>query len=115
MSVSRSQHLLRKALFLTALFLLMVLVLPACVSVQKTGEPSNAPPPATTGVSFQSSPMDGEIYINDEFRGTTPVTLHLPAGTHSVEIRLDGHQTWSRELVVVAGNDTRVAATLQPE
>jgi len=53
--------------------------------------------------------------INGDFRGTTPVTLHLAAGTHAIEIRLEGYRTWSRELVVVAGNDTRVAATLLSE
>ena len=50
-----------------------------------------------------------------EFRGSTPVTLHLTAGTHEVILRYPGHTSWSRELTVVAGDDTRVAATLQPE
>lgn len=98
-----------------ALLLLVALVIPGCVSVQKTGEGKPQPPPATTGVTFQSEPGNGEVYVNGDFRGTTPVTLHLAAGTHAVEIRLHGYQTWSRELVVVAGNDTRVVATLLSE
>jgi hypothetical protein len=36
-------------------------------------------------------------------------------GTHVIEIRLDGYGRWTGELAVVAGNDTRVAATLLPD
>lgn len=115
MTVSRRQYLVRKALFLTALFLLMVLALPACVSVQKTGEQNTPDALATTRVSFHSDPINGEVFINGEFRGTASVVLHLPPGTQKIEIKLDGYHTWSRELTVVAGNDTRVSATLKPE
>jgi hypothetical protein len=60
-------------------------------------------------------PEDAEVFVDGQFRGTTPVTLHLAAGTHKVELRLEGFLVWERELTVVAGNDTRVAATLQQE
>lgn len=102
------------ATLVVALFL--VLVLPACVSVQKSGEPESAPPPPpTTGVHFNSEPGNAEVYVNGQFRGTTPVNLHLTAGTHKIELRLAGYRGWERELVVVAGDDTRVAARLEPE
>ena len=101
---------------ITLVFLVLIaLAFTGCVSVQKTGEGKTSPPPETTAVSFRSVPEDAEVYINGQFRGTTPVTLHLAAGTHSIEIRFDGYQPWSRELVVVAGDDTRVAATLVNE
>ena len=101
--------------FAIVLLVLIALAFTGCVSVQKTGEGKTSPPPATTAVSFQSRPDSCEIYINGQFRGTTSVTLHLAAGTQAIEIRLDGYQTWSRELVVVAGDDTRVTATLRAE
>jgi hypothetical protein len=94
---------------------LIALGLAGCVSVQKTGEKTPQPPPATTAVSFQSRPDSCEIYINGQFRGTAPITLHLAAGTHAIEVKLDGYQPWARELVVVAGDDTRVAAKLLAE
>ena len=94
---------------------LMALALAACVSVQETGEKTPPPPPATTGVSFSTQPGDAEVWIDGEFRGTAPVTLHLPAGKHEVVFRLEGYRSWARELVVVAGDDTRVTARLQPE
>ncbi len=101
--------------FALGLTLMMALVLTACVSVQKTEKPESAPPPPTTSVAFHSNPNNAEVYVNGEFRGTAPLSLHLAAGVHKVELRLDGYQVWERELTVVAGNDTRVAATLQPE
>ena len=64
---------------------------------------------------LDASPRNAEVYVDGEFRGTAPVTLQLPAGTHEVEFKLAGFTTWSRALVVVAGDDTRVTATLQPE
>ena len=64
---------------------------------------------------FDANYRSAEVYIDGEFRGTAPVNLHLVPGTHVVEFKLQGYKTWKRELVVVAGNDTRVAATLKPE
>ena len=101
--------------FAVGLTVLMALALSGCVSVQKTEKPESAPPPPTTSVAFHSNPNNAEVYVNGEFRGTAPLSLHLAAGVHKVELRLDGFQIWERELTVVAGNDTRVAATLQPE
>ena len=100
-------------LSLAAFLLIVALVMPGCVSVQKSGNQETPPPSAA--VSFNASPVYAEVYVDGEFRGTVPVTLQLPAGTHEVEFRHAGFNTWSRELVVVAGDDTRVTATLQPE
>ena len=101
--------------FSVALTVVMALTLSGCVSVKESGTKVSAPPPPPTSVAFQSHPDNAEVYVNGEFRGTAPLSLHLAAGAHKVELRLDGYQIWERELVVVAGNDTRVAATLQPE
>ena len=96
--------------------LMLVIIMASCVSVKESGTKVSAPPPPpTTSVAFHSSPDNAEVYVNGEFRGTAPVTLHLAAGTHKVVFMLEGYRTWQRELTVVAGNDTRVAATLQPE
>jgi len=96
------------------LVVLMALSFAACVSVKESGNQPPAPP-AMTSVMFDADHRFAEVYVDGEFRGTTPVNLRLPAGTHVVEFKLHGFQTWKRELVVVAGNDTRVAATLQPQ
>ena len=95
--------------------MLLALTIFGCVSVQESGTKVTTAPPPTTTVMFHSEPGNAEVFVNGEFRGSTPVNLHLAAGTHKIELRLEGFQAWERELVVVAGDDTRVAATLQPE
>ena len=97
------------------LSLLLVIIMAGCVSVKESGTKVSAPPAPTSSVAFRSVPEDAEVFVDGQFRGTTPVTLHLAAGTHKVELRLEGFLVWERELTVVAGNDTRVAATLQSE
>jgi hypothetical protein len=105
---------LRRFLLPGVIVLCLALVNPGCVSVQKTGE-KGGPPPPSASVSFQSDPMDAEVLVDGQFRGTTPFSLNLATGTYKIEFNLEGFQTWSRDLVVVAGNDTRVKATLVPQ
>lgn len=94
-----------------AIALCIALLLPACVSVQKSGE-KDGPPSAMATISFQSDPMDAEVSVDGDFRGTTPFSLKLSSGTYTIEMTRDGFQPWSRELVVVGGDDTRVKALL---
>ena len=114
MTISRSGFHGRFTAFGLTVFL--ALALTACVSVKESGtKVSTTPPPPTTSVMFDANYRHAEVYVDGEFRGTVPVNLHLAPGTHVVEFKLQGYQTWKRELSVVAGNDTRVAATLKPE
>ena len=115
MTSNKTRSFRRAPLFVLAFLFLVATVMSGCVSVQKSGNEENQPPPPSAGVSFNSSPLNAEVYVDGQFRGTAPVTLQLPAGKHAVEFRLAGFTTWSRALVVVAGDDTRVTATLQPE
>ncbi len=110
----RTRNLMFKAVFLAVVLFLLVMTLPACVSVQDNGQNTSAPPPTAT-VQFSSSPDPTEVYIDGKYRGSTPVSLQLAAGSHTIEFKLEGYKTWTRELVVVAGDDTRVASTLQRE
>lgn len=98
------------------LSLLIIFIMAGCVSVKESGTKVSAPaPPPTASVGFHSRPPDAEVYVDGEFRGTAPLNLQLAAGAHEVVLRLKGFEPWARELIVVASNDTRVAATLQPE
>ena len=113
MEFNRITSVRRTPLLVLAFLVLVATVMPGCVSVQKSGKPETPPPSA--GVSFNANPPNAEVYVDGEFRGTAPVTLQLSAGTHAIEFRLTGFTTWSRDLVVEAGDDTRVTASLQPE
>ena len=47
-----------------------------------------------------------------EIAGTTPTRLDVPVGRHVVRIELDGYQAWSKAVVVIGDEGSRVAASL---
>ena len=66
------------------------------------------------GLNVQSRPSGARGYVNDRLVGSTPVTIpDVPAGTASVRIELDGYETWTTTARVGAGDETRVAASLE--
>jgi serine/threonine-protein kinase len=76
------------------------------------------PPPApTTGSVFVSSvPSGATITFGDRgSAGTTPLELAmLPPGTYDVRLALDGHQDWTGQVQVGAGQRANLSAQLQP-
>ncbi len=51
--------------------------------------------------AIASEPTGADIYIDNKFVGQTPSTLRLAAGSHHVEVRLQGKETWERDLDVL--------------
>jgi hypothetical protein len=79
---------------------------------------------AATSVAISSTPAGADIYVDDGFVGNTPSTLNVPAGAHSVVVKKNGLQDWTRqmsfsggtitlsaELVAVTGNSTAVSTS----
>lgn len=70
-------------------------------------------PVATGGLSVTSVPTGADVYIDDLFKGSSPVTVSdLSPGSHSVIVRLPGYQDWSSQIQVNAGTNTQVTAEL---
>jgi formylglycine-generating enzyme required for sulfatase activity len=65
--------------------------------VEVTLQPDWAP------VSFASSPSGASLWIDNEEVGTTPATVDLLSGEHTVELRLDEHDPFRSQFTVVAG------------
>jgi hypothetical protein len=69
------------------------------------GPTTTAVKDAATGeigrVSFTSDDSASEIYVDGKFVGQAPATISLSAGSHHVEVRARGKQSWSRELEVL--------------
>ncbi|QSZ67018.1 PEGA domain-containing protein [Methanofollis aquaemaris] len=85
-------------------------------TVYLTLNPIPTPPPPTTGtLSVSSSPSGAKVYVDGSYYGRTPQQVHgLAAGTHNLEVRLDGYDTWSSSQRVRAGETTSVRADLNP-
>jgi hypothetical protein len=52
-----------------------------------------------------------EIYVDGELSGTSPATLHVPAGSHKVELKSAGKSVWAQQVHVYPGADVK----LKPE
>ena len=74
------------------------------------------PLPEKTGtVKITSSPSGAEVYLDNEYHGTTPGTISaVPTGNHTVEIRENGYNDWFQNITVTSGSTTSVSTTLIP-
>jgi PEGA domain len=61
---------------------------------------ANAAQQSTGSVLISSDPPGAEIYIDGKFVGQTPSTIHLPSGSHRIEVKSQGKQLWERNLEV---------------
>jgi len=67
----------------------------------------------TGSVRILSVPSGAEIYLDSEYRGTTPATVtSVPAGNHTLEVRQNGYERWSAPVTVAAGSMVNISATL---
>jgi hypothetical protein len=63
-----------------------------CLSNQNSGKGT---------INLTSSPSGAEVYLDNQYRGTTPSTItDLTLGIHNVELRLRGYQSWSTSITV---------------
>jgi hypothetical protein len=65
------------------------------------------------GLNVQSRPPGARVFVNDRLAGSTPIAIPgLPAGSTTVRIELEGYEPWTTTVRVGAGEQTRVAASL---
>lgn len=65
-----------------------------------------------TKVTVQSDPAGAEIYLDEQFVGSTPSILAVAPGKHAFRVHATGRADWSRQVNVLAGSDLTLAATL---
>jgi hypothetical protein len=69
--------------------------------------------PTTGGISVISAPSGAEVYLNNAFKGLTPITLDsLAPGSYTVLVKLSGYQDWQATQQVTAGQTAQISATL---
>ncbi len=61
-----------------------------------------------------STPSGAEVYVDDERRGVTPMTLSdLEPGTHAVRVERHRHRPWSGNVEIRVGETAEVEAELE--
>lgn len=62
-------------------------------------------------LELTSSPTGAEIYLDNQYRGTTPSTIAgVEPGTHTLEYRMNGYSSWSSAITVPSGTSNYFAA-----
>jgi hypothetical protein len=61
---------------------------------------------AATSVAISSTPAGADIYVDQGFVGNTPSTLNVGAGAHSVVLKKNGFQDWTRQMSFSGGTIT---------
>ena len=70
-------------------------------------------PDATGQIVIASSPSGAEVYLDNVYKGVTPVTLSdIAAGSHTLTLSLTGYQDSVQTVTVNGGESTPVAVTL---
>lgn len=77
-----------------------------------TGAPKQS---GSAVVSVTSDPPGADIYVDGQFVGNTPSTLHLTAGAHAIKIESAGKRAWERQMDVLKDSKVSLSATLAPE
>lgn len=86
-------------------------VIPAPQSAPQTAPPAALPEPST--VSVKSSPDGADLTVDGKYMGSTPSTIRIAPGDHTILIEKPGFQPWQRTVTVSSGGFVTIDATLQ--
>lgn len=88
------------------IFLIVFVLLSGCVS---------GPGSEKGTLILTSSPSGAECYLDNQYRGTTPVTIpDVEVGAHTLEFRSAGYTSWSTDITVTSGSSNYYGA-LSPQ
>jgi hypothetical protein len=78
-------------------------------------QPAATTPSGAGSLIVTSAPSGGQVSIDNQFRGVTPVTIYNVApGTHIINLHLNGYSDYSTSVDVPANQVVQVPATLVP-
>ncbi|MGE0791836.1 MAG: PEGA domain-containing protein [Sandaracinaceae bacterium] len=65
-------------------------------------------------VTVRSTPEEARVFVDDSFRGNTPIELELSEGNHQLRVTAPGHMPLEREVVARPGQTELMELTLEP-
>ncbi|MFZ1898250.1 PEGA domain-containing protein [Methanoregula sp.] len=82
--------------------LIVCVLISGCTSTQSSGKGT---------LQFSTSPEGAQIYLDNQYQGTTPSTLTgVSMGAHALEFRYTGYQSWDTNITVNTATSTYYAA-----
>ena len=94
--------MIRKTILILVIFFVL---LSGCTTPEKVPEKGT--------LQFTSSPSGAQVYLDDQFRGSTPSTVTgIEPGNHNLEFRYPGYDSWSTVMAVSPGPNNVFAALL---
>jgi len=74
------------------------------------------PEPGFGTLSINSDPSGANVYLNEQYQGTTPLTISgLPASHHyPIALTMQGYRTYVTSVYISNGKTSTVSATLTP-
>jgi hypothetical protein len=76
------------------------------------GAVTSAPAGEPSTIIIKSNPDGAEITVDGKFVGSTPSTLKLPSGDHTITIEKSGFKVWTRTMTVSSAGNVNIEATL---
>ena len=71
--------------------------------------------PLTGNLNITSIPSGADIYLNDEYRGISPLKLqYLDAGNYFLKLQMEGYQDYLSKIEVQHDYTTEIAKALEP-
>jgi hypothetical protein len=95
-------------------------------AVTTSGNPSLSAAPAgeaagkgaastSIAVAVTSTPDGADITVDGKYKGSTPSSLRVEAGDHSISVEKPGFKKWQRTVSIDAGSNMRLDMTLEPD
>jgi hypothetical protein len=93
-----------------AILCILIIVIPA---ILLSGCTTPVPLSETGSVQVTSTPQGAGVYLDNEYKGTTPVTINeVPTGAHTIEVRQDGYERWISLVTFSKGSAGTLSAAL---
>ncbi len=65
-------------------------------------------------LKITSDPSEASVYIDGDYEGTTPLTLSLSPGTHSIKLSKSDYEDYTTSVTLNPGESKTISATLTP-
>jgi hypothetical protein len=96
------------------LLALILLIIALLIAAAGCTSPAAPPQPDGTGsIEVTTVPPGAELWLDGEYRGLTPAAIPgVPAGRHTVGLRMNGYESLTYPVTVAAGSVAGITTTL---